>query len=213
MPRWDMIRVRTYEPSTESIHLFASAPPGPCARRPVDGLRAVAYALLFLSAAVLSQIGDDLEQSLSDALTSFPGFLKVLWLCGFWLAIVWSASLLVIAAFRQRVPLALSGLVAAALAIAISLVAGAIVSDQAGDVITRFADPDQPPLFPLAALAITSAVRGGVLRHRHLEGRHGTPRARAWVSGLPRTSGTRPRGGATRRWPDRSSWARARSRT
>jgi uncharacterized protein (TIRG00374 family) len=158
MPRRDMIRVRTYKPSTESIHVFASAPPEPRARRPVDGLRAVAYALLFLSAAVLSQIGDDLDQSLSDALTSFPGFLKVLWLCGFWLAIVWSASLLVIAAFRQRVSLALAGLGAAALAIAISLVAGAIVSDQAGDVITRFADPDQPPVFPLAALAITSAV-------------------------------------------------------
>ena len=158
MPRRDMIRVRTYKPSTEAIHLFASAPPEPRARRPVDGLRAVAYALLFLSAAVLSQIGEDLDRSLSDALTSFPGFLRLLWLGGFWLAIAWSVTLLVIAAFRQRVPLALSGLGGAGLAIAMSLVAGAIVTDQAGDVITRLFDPGQPPVFPLAALAVTSAV-------------------------------------------------------
>jgi hypothetical protein len=82
----------------------------------------------------------------------------VLWLSGFWLAVGWSLALLVIAAFRQRVPLALEGVGAAALALVISLAAAAIVSGEPGDVISRLADSNGPPVFPPAALAITSAV-------------------------------------------------------
>jgi hypothetical protein len=154
----DVSQVRTSRSTGESFQLFASAPSEPRARRPVDWLRTIAYLLLLLLTALLSEIGRDLDQGLSDVLTSFPGFLKVLWLSGFWLAVGWSASLLVIAAYRQRVPLTIEGVCAAALAIGISLVTAAIVSGDAGDVISSIADSNGPPVFPPAALAITSAV-------------------------------------------------------
>ena len=157
MARLNLSQVRAPR-RTGSTQLFASAPSEPRAHRPVDGLRAVSYLFVLLLTALLSEIGGDLDQSLSEVLTSFPGFLKVLWLSGFWLAVAWSTSLLVIAAFRQRLPLALSGVGAAGLAIAISLAAAAVVSGEAADVITRIADANGPPVFPPAALAVTSAV-------------------------------------------------------
>ncbi len=95
---------------------------------------------------------------MSGVLTSFPGFLQIFWLSGFWLAIAWSGTLLVVAAFRQRLSLALAGVGGALLAIGISLVAAAVVSGEAGDVIRQIVDYDGPPVFPPAALAITSAV-------------------------------------------------------
>jgi hypothetical protein len=119
---------RTSRPPPESFQLYASAPSDPLARRPVDGLRAVAYALLLVGTALLFEIGHDLDQGLYDVITSFPGFLKVIWLSGFWLAIGWSVALLVIAAFRKCPALALEGLSAAALAIAISAVLAAMTS-------------------------------------------------------------------------------------
>jgi uncharacterized protein (TIRG00374 family) len=150
--------VRSSRRQQGSFQLFAAAPADPRARRPVDGLRAIADVLLMVLAALLSEIGRDVDVGLSAVLTAFPGFLRVLWLSGFWLAVGWSLALLVIAAFRQRVPLALEGVGAAALALVISLAAAAIVSGEAGDVLTRLADSNGPPVFPPAALAISSAV-------------------------------------------------------
>ena len=80
-----------------SIQLYASGASDPSARRPVDGLRAVCYLLLLLVTAVLSEIGRDLDERLSSVLRSFPGFLRVLWLCGFWTAVGWTIALLAIA--------------------------------------------------------------------------------------------------------------------
>jgi uncharacterized membrane protein YbhN (UPF0104 family) len=142
----------------DAFQLFASAPPEPRARRPVDGLRAVGYLLLLLLVGLLAKIATDLDESVSETLTSFPGFLKVLWLSGFWLAIAWSATLLVISAIRHRLALAVAGVAAAGIAIGFSVLAGAIVSGDHVDVVRRLVDTDGPPVFPPAALAITSAV-------------------------------------------------------
>jgi uncharacterized protein (TIRG00374 family) len=154
----DVTQVRISRSMADSVQLFASAPSDARARRPVDGLRAVAYLLLLVFVALLSELGPDLDERLSEVLTSFPGFLKVLWLSGFWLAVGWSVTLLVISAFRGRVPLAVEGVGAAVLATGISLVVAAIVSGEPGKVMTRLADSNGPPVFPPAALAITSAV-------------------------------------------------------
>jgi uncharacterized membrane protein YbhN (UPF0104 family) len=124
----------------------------------VDRLRAVGYVLLVVTAAVLSEIGADLDQAASEVLRSFPGFLRVLWLSGFWLAAGWSVTLLVICAFRRRWPLVVEGLGAAVLALGISLVVAAIVTGKPGDVVRRVLDSNGPPVFPPAALAITSAL-------------------------------------------------------
>jgi uncharacterized membrane protein YbhN (UPF0104 family) len=149
---------RASNPPLEGFQLYAAAPSDPLARRPVDALRAIAYLLVVITVAVLSEIGHDLDEGLSDVLTSFPGFLDALWRSLFWLAVGWAVALLLVAAFRRRVPLALEGVAAAGLAIAIVVIVAAIVSGGAGDVITRIADSDGPPTFPPAALAVTSAV-------------------------------------------------------
>jgi uncharacterized protein (TIRG00374 family) len=158
MPRHGLSQEHASRSSGDSFQLFASAPSDPRARRPVDALRAIAYLLLLVLAALLSEIGRDLDEGLSDVLTSFPGFLKVLWRSGFCLAVGWSVALLVIAVFRKRQALALEGLAAATLTLGIAAVTAAIVSGDAGDVITRIADWDGPPVFPPAALAMTCAV-------------------------------------------------------
>jgi uncharacterized membrane protein YbhN (UPF0104 family) len=144
--------------SAESFQLFASAPPEPLARRPVDGLRAVACVLLLVVAGLLAKIGSDLDKAASEVLTAFPGFLTVFWLSGFWLAVGWSAVLVVIGAFRRRPLLAAACVGAAAGAVGLSVAAAAVVSGEAGDVISRVVDVDGPPVFAPAALAITSAV-------------------------------------------------------
>ena len=75
-----------------SLQLFASGRSDPRARRPVDGVRAVVFAIMLVGAALIAEIGHDLDQRLSDALTAFPGFLRALWECGFWAAVGWSGA-------------------------------------------------------------------------------------------------------------------------
>jgi uncharacterized protein (TIRG00374 family) len=108
--------------------------------------------------AILSETGSDLDQALSELLTSFPGFLRLLWLSGYWLALGWSLALLVVTVLRQRLSLALAAVGAAVLALGIALAASALVSGEAGDVIGRLVDSNGPPAFPPAVLAITSAI-------------------------------------------------------
>jgi uncharacterized membrane protein YbhN (UPF0104 family) len=141
-----------------NAQLYASSPSDPRARRPVDVLRAVVYLVLLLAVALLSELGADLDRGISEVLRSFPGFLEVLWLVGFWGAVIWSITLLVITALRQRPVLALESVVAAILALGIAVLAAAIVTDEPGAVLSRLVDVDGPPVFPPAALAITSAV-------------------------------------------------------
>jgi uncharacterized protein (TIRG00374 family) len=142
----------------ESLQLFASGRSDPRARRPVDGVRAVVFAIVLVVAALLAEIGQDLDQRVSDALTAFPGFLHVLWECGFWAAVGWSAALLVIALVSRRPGLALSGVAAAAIALGLAVIVAAIVFGEGGDVLSRLVDSDGPPIFPPPVLAVTSAV-------------------------------------------------------
>jgi uncharacterized membrane protein YbhN (UPF0104 family) len=138
--------------------LYASGRSDPRARRPVDALRAVLFLLLLIGAALLSVLGADLDRGISEVLRSFPGFLQVAWLVGFWGAMVWSATLLVIALVDRRPLLAVEGLAAAAVALGVSVIVAAIVTDDADDVLGRLIDLDGPPVFPPAALAMTAAV-------------------------------------------------------
>jgi hypothetical protein len=140
------------------FEFYASGPSDPRARRPVDWLRAVAFLLLLLLAAVLAEIGADLDRGLSEVLTSFPGFLRALWLTGFWGAVGWALTLVVVALFRHRLPLALEGLGAIVVALGLCLVVAEIVSGEPGELISRVADSNGPPVFPPAVLAMTSSV-------------------------------------------------------
>jgi hypothetical protein len=117
-----------------AIQVFASSLSDPRARRPVDALRAVAYLLILLAVSLLSQIGKDLDRGLSDVLISFPGFLKVVWLGGLWLAVGWSVTLLIVAGFRERLHLTLEGIGAAVLAFGLVLLAARSLTSATGAV-------------------------------------------------------------------------------
>jgi uncharacterized protein (TIRG00374 family) len=138
--------------------LFAAGRDDPRARRPSDAIRAVGYFALLLVATVLSVLGRDVDSRLSRALVQFPGFLHVLWLVGFWGAVAWASALLVITLVRGRALLTAEALLASVLAIAGAACVAAIAGRSAGDVFSRLGDVDGPPVFPPAALAVTSAI-------------------------------------------------------
>ena len=151
-------RARLAATNTDPIQLYASGHHDPRARRATDGVRTFGYALALVVVALLSRIGRDLDQRVADALTSFPGFLQVLWLVGFWGACGWSIALLVIAVLRGRPWLALEGVAAAILAIGLAVTAAAIVSGDDGEILRRLAATGGPPMFPPGTVAVTSAV-------------------------------------------------------
>jgi glycosyltransferase 2 family protein len=138
--------------------LFAAGRDDPRGRRPSDAIRAVAYLLLLLVAAVLSVVGHDFDTRLSNALVDLPAFLHALWLLGVWGAVGWAAALLVIMLVRGRPLLTAEALVASILAIGGSACVAALVGESPGDVFSRAGDVNGPPVFPPAVLAMTSAV-------------------------------------------------------
>ncbi len=148
----------TKQEHEQTIQLFASSPSDPRSRRAVDVLKLVIQTGIVVAAALFSKIAADIDQQLSEVLRSFPGFLKVLWLTGFWVAVVWSLALLVITAVRHRVYVTAAALAAAVFAVGIAIVVGAIVTSHGLDVVKSIVDSDGPVVFPPAALAITSAV-------------------------------------------------------
>ncbi len=124
----------------------------------VDALRLGLDALLLLATALLSQIADDLDRSLSAFLGDFPEFLKVFWLGGFWGAVGWSLSLLLITAFRRRARLTLEAMLGALVAVGVTVIAAAIVTGHPGDPMRALFDSNGPPVFPPVTPAITAAV-------------------------------------------------------
>ena len=147
-------------PSRHRVHaeLFAAGRDDPRARRPSDAIRAVAYLLLLLVAAVLSVVGHDFDTRLSNALVDLPAFLHALWLLGVWGAVGWAVALLVIMLVRGRPLLTVEALVASILAIGGSACVAALVGESPGDVFSRIGDVGRPPVFPPVMLAMTSAV-------------------------------------------------------
>ena len=147
-------------PSRHRVHaeLFAAGRDDPRARRPSDAIRAVAYLLLLLVAAVLSVVGHDFDTRLSNALVDLPAFLHALWLLGVWGAVGWAVALLVIMLVRGRPLLTVEALVASILAIGGSACIAALVGGSPGDVFSRIGDVGRPPVFPPVMLAMTSAV-------------------------------------------------------
>jgi Lysylphosphatidylglycerol synthase TM region len=147
-------------PSHHRVHaeLFAAGRDDPRARRPSDAIRAVAYLVVLLVAAVLSVIGHDFDTRFSNALVDLPGFLHALWWIGVWGAVAWATALLVIMLVRGRPLLAGEALLASILAIGGSACVAALVGESPGDVFSRIGDVEGPPVFPPAILAMTSAV-------------------------------------------------------
>jgi uncharacterized membrane protein YbhN (UPF0104 family) len=147
-------------PSRHRVHaeLFAAGRDDPRARRPSDAIRAAAYLVLLLVAAVLSVVGHDFDTTLSNALVDLPAFLHALWLLGVWGAVGWAAALLVIMLVRGRPLLTVEALAASILAIGGSACVAALVGESPGDVFSRIGDIGRPPVFPPGVLAMTSAV-------------------------------------------------------
>lgn len=144
--------------SARRVEIFASAPNDPRSRRPIDWIRVVASLLLLIVITVLSKVGSDLDTGLYDVLIAFPGFMHVLWLAGFWLALAWSIALILAAAFSHRQLVAAEGAGASALAVLACAVVAEITVGDASHVFESMIDTDGPPSFPPATLAVTAAV-------------------------------------------------------
>lgn len=142
----------------DPIQLFASSATDPRSRRAVDGLRLALQAIVIVTAALFSRIAVDIDQRLSEVMTTLPGFLQVVWTTGFWAAAGWSVTLLVITVVRRRVTVAFAALAAAVLAATTAVIAGAIVVAHGFDVLGSIADSNGPPVFPPGAVAVTAAV-------------------------------------------------------
>jgi uncharacterized membrane protein YbhN (UPF0104 family) len=140
------------------VQLWASAPGDPRSRRAVDAVRVVLAGCALVTVLVLSRIGDDLDREVSDSATRFPGFLRVVWMLGFWGALVWSTALIVVSIVRRRLATAAEAIGAALLALAVASLCARLVDADASDVIARLVDVDGPPVFPPAALAVSTAV-------------------------------------------------------
>jgi uncharacterized membrane protein YbhN (UPF0104 family) len=140
------------------VDLFASAANDPRVRRPIDWIRSLVALSTLVVFAVLGHLGAELDADLSNVLIEFPPFLDIVWHITFWLGLAWSAVLLGFAAFGRRPLLALELVGAGALAIVVCAVVSALVTDDASRVFTGMLDTDGPPIFPPAALAVTSAA-------------------------------------------------------
>jgi uncharacterized membrane protein YbhN (UPF0104 family) len=140
------------------IQLFASRPDDPRARRTIDVVRAVACVTLLAIAAVLSVIGADLDERIGNVLTSAPGFLRVIWVAGYWGAVLWAVVLVVITMARGRWSLVGEIAVAVLLGAALATIVAEIASKSAGDLYRQLGDIDGPAVFPPLILVATSAV-------------------------------------------------------
>jgi hypothetical protein len=127
------------------VELFASSPADPRARRPVDALRVAVYLASLLAAALLAEIDGHIDRGLYVAATSLPRFLRVLWLTGYWAALVWSLVLLGIIGFRRRLPLLFECIGSAGLALLLVVVtAGLVTVGDVTDVLARLVDSGGP---------------------------------------------------------------------
>jgi uncharacterized membrane protein YbhN (UPF0104 family) len=142
----------------DGVQLFAAGRDDPRARRTIDVIRAGASLLLLGLASVLSVVARDLDVRLSGFLTGFPGFLHFLWIVGFWGAAIWSAALLVLAAYRRRLALVGEALIACVIAIALAALIAELAGNSPAHVFTQLADVNGPPVFPHGAIAVSNAV-------------------------------------------------------
>jgi uncharacterized membrane protein YbhN (UPF0104 family) len=149
---------RSTETPADGIQLFASNPNDPRARRAIDGVRAVAWMALLLLASVLSVVAADLDQQVGDVLTSFPGFLRVIWILAYWGAIAWAAALVIIAMVRGRWSLIAEVALAIVVGIGLAAIVAELVGHSAGDLFRRLGDVDGPPVFTPGGLVATSAA-------------------------------------------------------
>jgi uncharacterized membrane protein YbhN (UPF0104 family) len=94
----------------------------------------------------------------SGFLTGFPGFLHFLWIIGFWSAVIWSAALLLIAAYRRRIELVGEAVLASAIAIALAALIAELAGKSPAHVFSQLVDVNGPPVFPHGAMAVSSAV-------------------------------------------------------
>jgi uncharacterized membrane protein YbhN (UPF0104 family) len=145
------------EIEVERLELFASAPNDPRARRPIDWIRAVCSLAALVVFAVLAHLGNDLDAGLSEVLVQFPPVLDIVWKTAFWLGLAWTIVLLGFAFFGRRRLLAIELIAAGAMATGVAAIVSELVTGDPWRVFTGIVDIDGPPIFPPAALAITTA--------------------------------------------------------
>lgn len=112
-----------------------------------------------------AEVNGEARRDLTAWFADLPTTLDALWVVAFWAAIAWAVALVIIAALRQRLLVAVEAVVAAVVALALGMGLAELVSNQTGDVLTRLSDTQGPAVFPPGAIAITCAVVAAMAPH------------------------------------------------
>jgi hypothetical protein len=140
------------------VQLFASAQDEPRSRRPTDVVLAIISAVMVVLAGLAFNLLTELEQAISGAVSSVPGFFDIVWKLLFRVPVAWSLLILVVAAARGRLALVRDLIGAIVLSVAgAAAVAAIMTSDGPGFADVLF-DVGGPPVFPPALVAVATAV-------------------------------------------------------
>ena len=141
------------------VRIFSSASDAPRARRPTD---VVLLIVSLLGVVVLSFFAPGptaVDGTVSDLVSELPGLFGWFWEISFDLLFGWTALLLLFALFAKgRKRLFLTELVAGALALALSLVAGEVAGTDWPSSLKGIGASHAPPVYLAIRLAIATAI-------------------------------------------------------
>lgn len=141
------------------IRIFSSASDAPRARRPTDAvllfLTIVGVALLSIPAPGPTK----LDKSVSNLIKDVPGLLGWFWEVAYDLLVGWALVLLLIALFaHRRKRLFLDELLAGALALGFTFLAGDIAGTEWSTSLRSFVSSSSPPIYLATRMAIATSI-------------------------------------------------------
>lgn len=162
------------------LQLFASAADEPRARRPTDVAQVTVSSLVLLLTGVAFSIRGRTESALSQLVSSLPAGIDSLWRTLFVSAGLWAAALAPIALVRGRIALARDLVLAACAAVLLTGGLAMVVMSDGRSLASLLVDPNGPPVYPPAALAVVTALLSTASPHVTRPARH----LGRWASGL-----------------------------
>lgn len=154
------------------MQLFASSADEARGRRPTDVALVASSLLVLLLTAVAFGLGPRTDSLLSQLLGSLPSVVDAMWRTLFWSGALWAVALVPIALVRRRWALARDLLLAAPAAVVLTAGLVALVMDDGRSLVSLLADPNGPPVYPAATLAVLTALVSTASPHLTRPARH-----------------------------------------
>ena len=141
------------------VRIFSSASDAPRARRPTDVVLLIVSVLGVVVLSFFAPGPTAVDGTVSDLVSELPGLFGWFWEISFDLLFGWTALLLLFALFAKgRKRLFLTELVAGALALALSLVAGEVAGTDWPSSLKGIGASHAPPVYLAIRLAIATAI-------------------------------------------------------